>query len=197
MNSWSRRVLALMGAGLLSLSVALPAVAQTTVTGTVTADSALTTQFASNLNLGSVAYNPDVNSSLASADNQLMVDDDTGAPRNGWSVTMQITSSLGGGGGTGFNFDGGDYSDIPATSFSVASDSAVTKVGNPSQPIDATAGPKVQGGTLNNAVVVFSAGTGHGDGRYTSLLDFTLTVPQYSRPGSYAGTLTVSSNVGP
>ena len=94
---------------------------------------------------------------------------------SGWQVVASVTSLV-----------GPDAATIPASAVSGHVSSVATIAGSPSSP-DATART-----TLHEPRPVLIAPMGQGDGRYEATLNVRITVPAYSRPGAYAGNLSIS-----
>ncbi len=172
-------------AAAIAFGSAVPALAST-VTQTLTPGT-LTASIA-NLTLGSVPYAHNNQPSTGSM--TLTADDSTGTGA-GWNVTV-VTSSFaytGANGGTA----------IAAANYALTSAAAtVTTAG---QAYDAVGGPHVPTvspvGTLDTARKTVQANAAFGQGNYTQALGVTLTVPAYSRAGTYTGTLTSTVTAAP
>jgi hypothetical protein len=180
------RLLSLVGAALLSLLLVSPALAQNTVTQTVTCPTAGRTASIANLNLADVAYSE---SSQTSTGTMGLSAADASCLGLGWNVTV-----LSG----GFTYSGsGQGETIPATNFALTS--AGTPVMVTGQPRNTVGGPNAatQTGTFNNAIKTISAAPLFGQGSYTEALGVSLTIPARSAVGTYTATLTVSISAGP
>jgi hypothetical protein len=184
MMNWRRfsRTKIAIGVLALGLLIAVPAVGAETVTQSV--EGGDRSASVSGVDLGSVSYSHEQQSSSGSI--SILVDDSTGS-NAGWNVTLQAS-----------DFTDGDRV-IDAGNF------AIVGAGNPShvvgQEIDAANGPKVPtgGGTgsLDVARKVLHASEGYGKGTYGQELDVELTVPGQTLAGNYGASLTVNITAGP
>jgi hypothetical protein len=117
--------------------------------------------------------------------------DDSSGTGQGWNVTMQSSAFVYSGPNNG--------ADIPAANFSITTANPPTT--NNGQAIDATNGPKVPSsgaiGSLDVARKVLQANASYGQGNYNQSLAVRLTIPDYSRAGTYTGTLTATISAGP
>lgn len=108
---------------------------------------------------------------------------------NGWNVSVTISE---------FSYTG-DFggSAIPASNFSIttANEPSLTS----GQAIDPIGGPRTTGasGTLDVSRKVLQADAGFGQGSYNQGLQVSLTIPGGAKSGTYTGTLTVTTGVGP
>ena len=110
----------------------------------------------------------------------------------GWSVTVQASNLVWSANGGSANAN----NDIAAENLSVA----VSTVTGGTSESDASLASKVTpgvAGSLNNPVSIMSAGSGFGEGAYSSALIFTLNIPANSHNGLYSGTLTTTVSVAP
>lgn len=109
----------------------------------------------------------------------------------GWNVTEQSSALVYSGPNQGAS--------IPAANLSVASvEAPVAQTG--SQPIDPTGGPKAPtsaAGSLDTPRMVLQANSGYGEGTYTQGIALSLTIPAYTRAGTYTATLTTTISTGP
>ncbi|KQR64097.1 hypothetical protein ASF98_11330 [Arthrobacter sp. Leaf337] len=109
----------------------------------------------------------------------------------GWNVTEQTSALVYSGPNQGTS--------IPAANLSVASvEAPVARTG--SQPIHPTGGPKAAAspaGSLDTPRKVLQANSGYGAGTYTQGIALSLTIPAYTRAGTYTATLTTTISTGP
>lgn len=186
---WMRLIAALGLAGLLTLAVGVPIMAQDGGFTVGIAAANELTAFIDNATLGSVPYSMSTQSSSGTL--LLTVDDQRGTSA-GWTVTVQVSDLVYSGTATGVN--------IPASSF------AITNVGPPQWVsggvIDEVGGgPRVPAanstGSLSTPRNPLEAANGYGGGKYTQNLAVMLTVPGGSLVGTYTGTMTVTTSAAP
>ncbi len=187
-NRLKKAAIGMSLAAMLAVGAAVPALADDTVTGEINAG--IRTAIIADLDLDAVDYSHADQNILDTM--VLTVDDSTGTG-DGWNVTVQAGD---------FELDGdvGTTNDIAASNFVL--DSNAIPVMTAGQAINVTAGngPEVGlavTGSLDAARKVIFAGIGYGQGTYTQNLGVTLTVPGYSRAGTYTSTLVVTNGAGP
>lgn len=190
LNFTKQRILTLIGAAALTLTMVGPAMASDTVTTSITPGTR--TASVADVGLGAVAYSHAAGTKTGTM--TLTADDSTGS-NAGWNVTIQtsafVWSAGSGGASSGTN--------IPAADFSLSSAAAPAMTAG--QAVDATGGPLVPAtspvGTLNSARKVLQANTTFGNGNYTQALGVSLSIPAYSAAGTYTGTLTTTITAAP
>jgi hypothetical protein len=175
-------MMALAAGVALSFAMAIPALADNTVTQTINAGNR-TASFA-DANLTAVNY------SHASQTNTgqltLTADDSTGSDQ-GWNVTVQAID---------FTKNGDPSKSIAASNFSITGYGAVTATDG--QAVDATNGPLAGvTGALDTTRKVLYANAGYGKGEYTVPINVQLTIPGMTLAGTYTSTLTVTIGAGP
>lgn len=109
----------------------------------------------------------------------------------GWHVTEQTSALVYSGPNQGVS--------IPAANLSIASVEAPVAQGG-SQPIDPTGGPSAPAsvaGSLDTPRMVLHANSGYGAGTYTQGIVLALSIPAYTRAGTYTATLTTTISSGP
>ncbi len=202
-TTMKRCVLALVGVTALSLTMVVPALADPVTVTTTVPTGALTVTLASAALTG--ASYPSSGASTATLTTTLTVDDPTGGANGtntGWNVTLEQTGDfsclncayLGSGTNT--------FVTIDKTNMSLSAAGSITLVAG--QAIDATNGPIVPGSLSTptglgsgSAVKVITAADDYGNGRYTEAIGFSLNIPQYTRPGNYSGTMTMTLSAAP
>ena len=184
-----RMALGLGASALVVGSLAGPALAEDTVSQTITG-SGLTASVA-DLTLPSIAYQNaahDVTGTMT-----LTADDSTGSGA-GWNVTIQSSAFVWVG-----TANGG--TDIPAANFAISSAAAPTLIAGQAVSATAATGPQVPTvspvGSLDSARKTLQATAAYGAGTYSQALGVTLTIPAQSRVGVYTGTLTTTITSAP
>lgn len=186
---WTCLIAALGLAGLLTLAVGAPILAQDGgfTVGIVAANEL--TAFIDSATLGSVSYST---SSQSSSGTLLLTVDDQRGTSAGWAVTVQSSDLVYSGTANGVT--------IPASSF------AITSAGPPQWvsggAIDEVGGgPRVPTansiGSLSSPRTPLEAANGYGSGKYTQNLAVMLTVPGGSLAGTYTATMTVTTSAAP
>jgi hypothetical protein len=178
-----QRVLVLVAALVLGLTMTVPALADNTVTQQVSAG----TRSASIANATLLAVNYSHNNQTNTGTMTLTADDSTGS-NLGWNVTVQAG-----------NFVDGAKT-IAASNFSITGYGSITV--NAGQAIDTAAtppgGPKTGAtGTLDTARKVFLAEAGYGKGNYSLPINVSLTILGQTLAGTYVSNLTVTIAQGP
>lgn len=195
------RVLALAGAAALSLTIVVPALADpVTVTTTVPTGTISATLAASAL---TGAIYPATGASTATLTTTLTVDDPTGGTNGtntGWNVTLQQTGDFSCLNCTYQGSGTNTFVTIAKTNMSLSAAGSIALVAG--QAIDATNGPSAPaappvglGGA--SAVKVITAADDYGNGRYTESIGFSLSIPQFTRPGNYSGIMTMTLSAAP
>lgn len=174
----ARTVAATLIAGLITLSVAGPALATNTVSQSIEPG-------VRSVSLSAIALSPVTSSGAAQRSTGMLaitVDDSTGTAA-GWVVTVRSTSFVHTGRLPG--------SDLPASSFSLGTPGTPSVVIG--QPLDPVNGPLAgRGGSLDIARSVIFANENHGMGTYTQSVPMVLEVPANAAAGTYTATLLVS-----
>lgn len=197
------RVLSLLGAAALGLTLVAPALADpVTVTTTVPTGTLTATLASSTLTLSGY---PSSGAGTATLTTTLTVDDPTGLANgnnSGWNVTLEQTGNFS---CTNCTYQGTGTNTsitIAKTNMSLSSAGSIALVAG--QDIDGTSGPIVPGSLSTpaglgggSAVKVITAADDYGNGRYTESIGFSLNVPQYTRPGTYNGTMTMTLTAAP
>ena len=189
-KSLTRRLALGLGTGALLVgSLAGPALAEDTVTQTITG-SGLTASVA-DLTLTSAAYQNtahDVTGTMT-----LTASDNTGTGA-GWNVTIESSAFVWVG-----TANGGI--DIPASKFALTTAGAAVLVAGQAVAPALSTGPQVPPtspiGSLATPRKVLVATAAYGSGTYTQALGVTLTIPAMSRVGVYTGTLTTTITSAP
>lgn len=178
-HRFARLGLTLAVAGLMTASVAVPALAADTITQSVLAGSR--TASIADLTLDAVTYSHSDQPSTGTM--SLTADDSTGSDA-GWNVTVQASAFAAG------------ANTIAASNFSIGT--LATPAANAGQAVDPTNGPLAgEGGSLDAARKVIFAEAGFGKGNYSQDLPVTLTIPGQTLAGEYVSTLTVTISAGP
>jgi hypothetical protein len=170
-------------AGVLALSMAVPAFAGNNVTANVTGGD-LSTSLASGPSFADTTFGfaDTLQNSIAPV--TLSAADATDS-HLGWHVTMIATDFAGAGTGS-----------IPAAGFKVTGVGAVTVVSDEAVNVTAGEGPYVGAGVdggLDTAKTVLAAGGAlSGTGEYTAPVSFSLNVPAQTPVDSYSSTLTTT-----
>jgi hypothetical protein len=203
LSNTKRRALGLIAAAALSLTMIAPALADP-VTVTTTVPTGTLSATLGGTALTGASY-PAGSASSATLSTTLTVDDPTGGANGtntGWNVTLEQTGDfsctncdyLGSGSDT--------FITIAKTNMALTTAGSIALVAG--QDIDATNGPELPAGLSTptglgggSAVKVITAEDDYGNGRYTEALGFTLTIPQFTRPGAYSGTLTLTLSAAP
>ena len=186
MRQFKRFGLTLGLTGLLTIGGSLPALAQNTVTQTITGG--LRTASVANLTLSPLAasYNDQ-----ASTGTMTLTADDSSATGLGWNVTILSSdfAYTGTNGGTA----------IPAVNFSITTANAPARTAG--QAVDPVGGPRVPlvgaTGTLDTTHKTIQALPLFGKGTYTQAEAVSLNVPAQSLAGTYTGTLTTTISAAP
>ena len=180
-----KRLMVLAGAAALSLTMAMPALADTATT-TVDGAPAVIASISGSpvLKVGGPAGTDPVyqhtGTQTVTGGFTIAVDDATGTDA-GWSVSVAASD---------FAAGGGRIIDA-STNFEQSSPSVVTGVaGDPASGVDATADPQLL--DLEAGYVVLDADAGDGSGSYTATMPVALTIPAQTLVGTYVSTVTVT-----
>jgi hypothetical protein len=172
---------------LAALSAVPAAHAQNGVTFGITSDGSLSASLA-NISLTPLAFA--YTEQAQTGDMTLSAIDTTGLG-NGWNVTIRSSNLT-------YTGQSASAADVPLLAENLLIGTPVAPTLVVGMPVSAEFGPKlVAGGTLDTARKVIQSTVGHGLGEYTQGLPLNLTVPAYTRTGSYSGTLTVTITEGP
>ena len=189
LRQYKRMIAGLGLAGMLTVSMAMPAFAAETAVGAAVTGGTLAATIDTTLTVTTVEYDYALAQEITNTPMALTVDDSTGLA-DGWNV--QIISSV-------FDHTGGDgTTDIGAAAFVLSTPGAPSLNSGQAISIVAGEGPEVGvGGSLDTSRKVIKAAADFGQGNYGQSLPSTFTYPVRAQAGAYTATLTTSLVAGP